>query len=90
MTTTGVCLAIGALVLVIAAPVGAVSLFLHRAARLKQVLEDHGEAEALLADLDLPCGGADCGCFWHYLPGGHIRIWTCDAHAFICTPDGGT
>jgi len=87
MTTTGACLSIGALVLVIAAPVCAVSLFLHRAARLP---EDHDRTEADLADLDLPCGGAACGCFWQYLPGGHIRIWTCGAHAFICTPDGGT
>jgi hypothetical protein len=39
-------------------------------------------------DEPAPFGGADCGCFWEYLPGGHIRIWTCDAHAFICTPDG--
>jgi len=88
MTTTGACLAIGAIVLVIAAPIGAVRLFLHRAARLERVPGDHDEAEALLADLDLPYGGAGCGCFWQYLPGGHIRLYTCDAHGFIFTPDG--
>jgi hypothetical protein len=53
-----------------------------------RVLAEHDCAEAGLADLDAPFGGAACGCFWEYLDGGHIRIWTCDAHAFICTPDG--
>ena len=46
--------------------------------------------EAPDGDLAEPFGGAECGCFWHYLPEGHIRIWTCDSHAFICTPEGGT
>lgn len=52
-----------------------------------RVLAEHDCAEA---DLDLPFGGADCGCFWEYLDGGHLRIWTCGEHAFICTPDGET
>jgi hypothetical protein len=44
--------------------------------------------EAPDGDFAEPFGGADCGCFWEYLPEGDIRIWTCDSHAFICTPDG--
>lgn len=84
MTTTGACLALAALaaaVLVTTALTG-----LCRARSLERLLEEHDEAEALLADLDLPCGGAGCGCFWQYLDGGHLRIWTCDAHSFTCEP----
>jgi hypothetical protein len=86
MTTTGVCLVlvgIAAAVLVTAALTG-----LCRAVRLERLLEDHDRAESELDDLDLPRGGGECGCFWHYLPGGHFRLYTCEAHAFICTPDG--
>jgi hypothetical protein len=59
-----------------------------RPIRLARELAAHDAAEAAIADRDAAFGNAGCGCFWEYLPGGHIRIWTCDSHAFICTPDG--
>ena len=63
-----------------------------RRSRLYRLLAEQ-EMENALREAGMPAGpvgGAGCGCFWEYLPEGHIRIWTCDAHAFICTPDGGT
>lgn len=86
-TTTGLCLTLAAIAAVIILVALAV-IALCRAARLERVLEDHDRGEAELADLDLPFGGADCRCFWHYLPGGHVRLYTCEKHAYICTPDG--
>ena len=61
-----------------------------RPIRLARVLAAHNRHEADLAALDVPFGGAGCGCFWQYLDGGHLRIWTCDAHSFIRAPDGET
>ena len=53
--------------------------------------EDYDEAAAALAAPGPhPIGSAACGCRWQYLPGGHMRIDTCDTHAFICTGDGET
>lgn len=86
MTTTGACLVIGLIAAAFLVTWGVISLC--RAPRLNRVLRGHAEAEALLNGLDVPFGGAGCGCFWHYLDGGHFLLYTCDAHAYICTPDG--
>ena len=63
-----------------------------RRSRLYRLLAEQ-EMENALREAGMPAGpfgGAACGCTWEYLDGGHIRIWTCDSHAFICAPDGGT